>query len=169
MYNSPNQTTGNFLGSLLQQLAMQSVTLSDDVKSCHKHHARYGTRPSINETARLLRSQVEKFDKVFIVVDALDECPELEQTRKTFLAEIRGLLPKVRLLVTSRNMPSIENMFRNDTRLDIRAQDEDIRKFIESQMDHRDELVASLEGHDDVRSDITLRVLEKTNGMSVNL
>lgn len=148
---------------------MQSPALSDDVKSCYKHHAQYGTRPSINETAKILRSQVEKFSKVFVVIDALDECPELEQTRKTFLAEIRGLLPKVRLLVTSRNVPSIETMFRNDTRLDIRAQDQDIRKFIESQMDLRDELVALLEGHDDVRFDLTQRVLEKTNGMSVDL
>lgn len=148
---------------------MQSATLSNDVKSCYEHHARYGTRPSINETANLLRSQVENFDKVFIVVDALDEFPEIEQTRKTFLAEIRGLLPKVMPLVTSRNVPSIETIFRDDTRLDIRAQDQDIRKFIKSQKDLRDELVALLEGHDDVRSDITQRLLEKTNGISVNL
>lgn len=129
---------------------MESAALSDDVKSCYEHHARYGTRPSFNETANLLRSQVENFDKDFIVVDALDECPEVEQTRKTFLAEIRSLLPKMWLLVTSRNVPSIETIFRNDTRHDVRAQDQDIRNFIESQMDLRDDLVALLEGHDDV-------------------
>ena len=137
---------------------MQSDVLLDGIKSCHEHHTRDKTRPSLNETSRLLRSQVDKFDKVFIVIDALDECPELDQTRQAFLAEVRGLLPKVRLMVTSRNIPSIENIFKHDTRLDIRAREEDVKKFIESQMAHRDDLVDLLEGHDDVRSSITSRV-----------
>ena len=168
VHNSPNQTPSNFLGSLLQQLAMQSVVLLDDIKSCHKHHARYGTRPSLSEISRLLRSQVDKFDNVFIVIDALDECPELDQTRQAFLAEVRGLLPNIRLMATSRNIPSIENIFKHDTRLEIHAQDQDVRKFIESQMEHRDDLVDLLEGHDDVRSSITSKVLKKTNGMLVS-
>lgn len=167
VHNGANQTASNFLGSSLRQLAMQSVAMLEGIKSCYKHHARYGTRPSLNEVARLLRSQVEKFDAVFIIIDALDECPERDQTRKSFLAEVRALLPKVSLMVTSRNMPSIENMFKHDMRLEIRAQDRDIRRFIKSQMEQRDELVDLLEGHNDVRSSITEMVLEKTNGMSV--
>ena len=146
---------------------MQSVAILDDIKSCYKHHARLGTRPSINETTKLLRSQIEEFNQVFLVIDALDECPELEQTRRTLLAEIRGLLPHVRLMVTSRNIPSIENMFRNDTHLEIRAQDQDVRRFIESQTEYRNDLADLLDGHDEVRFSIVTRVLEKTNGMSV--
>ena len=168
MHNSADQTASNFLGSSLRQLAMQSVQSLEDIKSCHKHHGRYGTRPSFNEIARLLRSQVEEFEEVFIVIDALDECPERDQTRKSFLTEIRGLLPKVNLMVTSRNMPSIEIMFKHDTRLEIRAHDQDVRNFVNSQMEQRDELVDLLEGHNDVRSSITATVLEKTNGMLVN-
>lgn len=147
---------------------MQSAAILEDIKLCHKHHVRHGTRPSLDEIARLLRSQVEKFAKVFIVIDALDECPEHDQTRKHFLAEIRGLLPKISLMVTSRNMPSIEIMFRHDTRLEIRAQDQDVRKFISSQMEQRDGLVDLLDGHDEVRSRIVETVLGKTNGMLVN-
>lgn len=118
--------------------------------------------------ARLLRSQVKKLGEVFIVIDALDECPEIDQTRRLFLVQVRGLLPKARLMVTSRDVPSIQNMFKHDTRLDIRAQGEDIRKFINSQMEQRDGLVALLEGYDDVKKYITASVLEKTNGMLVS-
>lgn len=167
VHNGANQTPNNFLGSSLRQLAMQSVAILEDIKSCHKHHTRYRTRPSLNEIARLLRSQVETFDEVFIVIDALDECPEEDQIRKSFVAEVRALLPKVSLMVTSRNMPSIEKMFKHDTRLEIRAQDQDVRKFIKSQMEQRDGLVDLLEGHDDVQSSITATVLEKANGMLV--
>ena len=156
------------LGSLLQQLTRQSGAISEDIKLCHKNHARSGTHPSLNETAGLLGSQVEKFDSVYIVIDALDECPEQDQTRKSFVAEVCGLLPKVRLMVISRDIPSIENMFKQATRLEIRAYDEDVKNFIESQMEQRDELVDLLEGQDDVRSRIVSTVMEKTNGMLVD-
>ena len=146
---------------------MQSLAMLDDLKSCYKHYAPCGTRPLLKEIAKLLRLQVEKFDEVFIVIDALDECPELDQTRKELLTEVRGLLPKVRLMVTSRNIPSIENMFKHDKRLEIRAQDQDIRKFIESQIERREELLDLLEGHDDVRCSIISRIIERANGMLV--
>ena len=153
---------------MLQQLVIQNCTVLTDIKSIYTRHARCGTRPSLSETARLLRSQVEKFDKVFVVVDALDECPQQDQTRSSFLAEIRGLLPKVNLMVTSRNIPSIESMFKHDPCLEIRAQEQDVESFVKSQMVQRDELVDLLEGHDDVRASVSSAVLQKTHGMSVS-
>ncbi|KAF6232153.1 hypothetical protein HO173_009536 [Letharia columbiana] len=165
MHNGANQTASNYLGSSLRQLARQNAAILEDIKSCHRHHTRYETRPSLDEFAKLLRLQVEKFDEVFIVIDALDECPEHDQVRKSFLAEVRALLPKVSLMVTSRDVPSIENMFKHDIRLEIRARDQDIRGFIKSQMEQRDGLVELLEGHSDVQSTIIATVLEKTNGM----
>lgn len=165
VHNGANQTASDFLGSLLQQFAKQSVAILHEIKSCQLHHTRNETRPFLNEIARLLRLQVEEFEEVFIVIDALDECPEVDQTRRHLLAETRGLLPKVRLMVTSRHLLSIESMFKDDIRLEIRAQEQDVRTFIESQMDQRFELVDLLEGHDDVRSSITATVLDRTNGM----
>ena len=148
---------------------MQSVTILEDIKLCYQHHARFGTSASLVEVSRLLRSQVERFDVVFIVIDALDECPEFDQIRKSFLTEVRRLLPRIRLMVTSRQLPSIEGAFKLDTRLEIRAQDQDVRKFIQSQMGQRDELVDILEGHDDLQASITTILVEKTNGMLVVL
>ena len=167
VHNGINQTANNFLGSLLRQLATQSAASLKDIKSCYEHHARYGTRPSLNEIVGLLRSQVEGFDELFIVIDALDECPEQDQTRKSFLAQVRALPPKARLMVTSRNVPVIERMFKNDMCIEIRAQDQDIMTFINSQMEQQDEFADLLEDHEEVRSDITATVLDKANGMSV--
>ncbi len=147
---------------------MQSVAVLEDIKQCYHHCKRLRTLPTVKEIARLLRCQVENFDEVFIVIDALDECPEVDQTRKDFLAEVRGLLPKVRIMVTSRQLLSIEGMIKDDIRLDIRAREQDVRKFIESQIEQQEGLVDLLEGHDDVRTMITTKVLEKTNGMLVS-
>ena len=108
---------------------------------------------------------MQYFDDIFIVIDALDECPEADQTRKNFLTEVRSLLPDIRLMVTSRHIPSIENTFREDLRLEIRASDQDIKSFIESQTVQQDNLMSLLEDHDDLRDSILTAVLGKANGM----
>ena len=167
LYNDAHQTAASLLGSLLQQLARQNDAIRDDIKSCHKHHTDWGTRPTLYEISRLLCLQVQNFDEVFIIIDALDECPEAGQVRRDFLMEVRRLLPDIRLMVTSRHLASIESTFKQDTRLEIRAHDQDVRKFIEAQVE-RTELVHVLEGHDNMRSLIGDMVLKKTNGMSVN-
>jgi hypothetical protein len=168
VYNGVHQTAVNLLGSLLRKLALQNSTISEDIKSCHRRHSKHGTRPSLDEISRLLHSQVQKFDTVFIVIDALDECPEADQVRKHFVAGVRSLLPDVQVMVTSRHSASIESTFKQATRLEVRAHKVDVQTFIESQMEIRTELSDVLNGHDDVRSTIVATLLEKTHGMSVH-
>ena len=167
VYNDAYQTLVNLLGSLLQQLAMQSTTLLAEIKSYYERCTRNKILPIVEEIARLLRLQVEKFDKVFMVFDALDECPEVEKTRENLLERIRGLLPVANLMVTSRPLLSIESTFKNDLRLEIRAQEQDVQKFIESQMDQEPNLAALLEGLDVVRCSITTTIVRRINGMYV--
>ena len=141
--------------------------LLKEIKSCYERCTREKVLPTVEEIAKLLCLQVEKFDKVFIVLDALDECPEINKTREKLLSRIRGLLPVANLIVTSRRLPSIESTFKNDLRLEICAQEQDVQKFIESQMDQEPKLAALLEGHDAVRCSITTTIMAKVNGMYV--
>jgi len=69
---------------------------------------------------KLLQSDViQQFDKVFIVIDVLDECPETN--RESFVIEIQRLTPIVNLLVTSRNISGIESYFEKADRINIMA------------------------------------------------
>lgn len=104
--------------------------------------------------------------KFFIIIDALDECPEAYQIRKRFFVEVRSSIPHIKLMVTSRHLASIESAFKQDTRLELRAQDQAVESSIESRIALRTELGDVLEGHDDVESIIVTTVLETTNGMS---
>lgn len=165
VYNDAHQTLVNLLGSLLQQLAMQSTALLAEIKSCYERCTRNKILPTAEEIGRLLCLQVEKFNKVFMVFDALDECPEGDKTREKLLSRVRGLLPVANLMVTSRPLLSIESTFKNDLRLEIRAQEQDVKKFIESQMDQEPNLIALLEGRDAVRSSITTTIVGRINGM----
>jgi hypothetical protein len=54
---------------------------------CHHNEKQKETRPNLDELSKLLQSEVQRHSNVFIIIDALDECPEKE----SFLAEIRKL------------------------------------------------------------------------------
>ncbi|KAL8958769.1 MAG: hypothetical protein Q9193_004234 [Seirophora villosa] len=168
VYDRVGHTASDLLANLLKQLALQTVAPLEDITTCHERHSKLGTRPALKEISELLSLQVQRFDEVFIIIDALDECPEADRNRTTFIGEVRGLLPKVRLMVTSRDIPSIEKTFHSDRQLRIRATDQDVKLFVESQIDQEAELSDLLEDHDDVRSMITTTVVEKSRGMSVS-
>ncbi|KAI5919805.1 hypothetical protein F4810DRAFT_703347 [Camillea tinctor] len=59
------------------------------------------------------------FSRVFIIVDALDEC------------QMRSKLTNTTIFVTSRFIPEIENMFHGSISLEIRASPEDVRRYID--------------------------------------
>ncbi|KAI4090696.1 MAG: hypothetical protein LQ344_004600 [Seirophora lacunosa] len=168
VYDRVGHTASSLLANLLKQLALQTVAPLEDITTCHERHSKLGTRPALKEISKLLSLQAQRFDEVFIIIDALDECPEADRNRTNFIGEVRGLLPKVRLMVTSRDIPSIEKTFCSDLQLRIRATDQDVKLFVESQIDQEAELSDLLEDHDDVRSMITATVVEKSRGMSVS-
>jgi hypothetical protein len=72
----------------------------------------------IDEYSSLLQTEVRRFPKVFIVIDALDECPESNGTRASFLAEIRKLQPNIHLLVTSRHILTMESRLARNVKQD---------------------------------------------------
>ena len=72
--------------------------------------------------------------KVFIIVDALDECREDDATRALLLQVLRSLPLQVNLMVTSRNLPSIGRDFEGAKRLHIRAKDDDMKVYIEGRI-----------------------------------
>jgi len=112
IYNAIDQTATNLIASLFQQVVQQQTVLSEDVKSLFKHHSRERTRPSLPEYIMLLQAHIQRFSRVFIVVDALDECSENDGVRDSFLAQLRYLLPNIRLLVTSRDIASLGYAFK---------------------------------------------------------
>jgi hypothetical protein len=129
----------------------------------HKGHIRSKTRPTLSECTKLLRAAVDCFSKVRIVIDALDECPEANQARQSLLEEI-GKLDGVSALVTSRNIP-IESELRSATRLDVRADDLDIKHYIEDRMSRSDRIKKFAKKDPTLYDAIKHTILEKAKGM----
>jgi hypothetical protein len=99
----------DLLASLLKQLTQVRSSLLDTMKSLYDKHKIKRTRPSFEEISRALRSVAALYSRVFIVIDALDECQASDGCRSRFLEEVFSLQAKFRanVFVTSRFLPEI--------------------------------------------------------------
>jgi hypothetical protein len=84
------------------------------------------------EISNLLQSQLDKFSKTFVIIDALDECSE--SNRESLITEILKLQSGIHLLVTLQHIAGIECLLENAARLEILAKDEDVRRYLEGRI-----------------------------------
>jgi Cdc6-like AAA superfamily ATPase len=68
------QKAVDLLASLLKQLSQGMASLPEYVTDLYNKHKDKRTRPSLNEILRTLQDVSTLYSKVFIIVDALDEC-----------------------------------------------------------------------------------------------
>src|SRR3984957_11857169 len=128
------QTVSNLVATLLKQIIQDRRAISDHVKSFYERHHRREARPTLDQLTEVLISEIRTYSKIFIIVDALDECREDDATRALLLEALRSLPPQVNLMVTSRNLPSIGRDFEGAKRLHIRAKDDDMRVYIKGRI-----------------------------------
>ncbi|KAF2732165.1 hypothetical protein EJ04DRAFT_343492 [Polyplosphaeria fusca] len=160
------QDVTNLLATILKQLVQSQPSLMEPVKRLHKEHANKRTKPSTDEIFASLKSTVLGFSTVHIVVDALDECRNDDGTRRQFLAHMQTLQNKadVRLLATSRFLPDIVDKFKTAMRLEIRASDEDVRRFVAGQV-HR--LPNCIQRKQELQILVQDKIVESVGGMHV--
>lgn len=130
--------TSYYLAALLKQLVQSRSTLNEPISTLYEQHTRRGTRPSLQEISAALQAVLKSFSAVYIVIDALDECPNNDGTRNQLLTILRSIQRQtdLRLMVTSRFIPDIEAEFKLIPKLEIRASDADVKRFIRGQI-HR--------------------------------
>ncbi|KAG7418682.1 Ankyrin repeat domain-containing protein 50 [Fusarium oxysporum f. sp. raphani] len=130
------QTARELLSSLLKQLLQSLLTLPESIKLLYKKHKNKGSRPSLEEVLTALLSVTKLFSRVFVLIDALDECCTTNGTMTRFLEGVFNLQSKseINIFATSRPIPDVTDLFKNSISLEIRATDEDVRRFIHSHM-----------------------------------
>jgi hypothetical protein len=164
-YNAKaDQNTTSLLAAILKQLVRARPSIAEPVTRLYDRHADQ-TRLSLKEILSALQSILTNYSSVYIVVDALDECQEEDGTRRQLLAKLRDLQRKadMRLMVTSRFIPDIENEFRLALKLEVRASDEDVKRFVISQM-YR--LPKCIQHDTELRRFVQDKIVEAVDGMS---
>ncbi|PKS08586.1 hypothetical protein jhhlp_004972 [Lomentospora prolificans] len=158
------QKAENLLANLLKQLAQHQDDLPDSVKHLYDHHKDKRTRPSIDEISRALQSISALYSKVFIVVDALDECQGSGGCRSKFLSEIFNLQARhrVNFFTTSRHIPEIIETFKGSISQEIRATEQDVRRYIDGHISH---LPSFVRKNPDLQEEIRTTIVSAVDGM----
>jgi len=119
----------------------------------------------LNDYLRLLRQQFQSFTKTFVIVDALDESKEQDNTRQTLVEALKTIKSDVHLLVTSRWIPSIENEFRDALKLEIRASDENVANYVQLRIATTERLQRHVRADPILENVITAKVAQNCHGM----
>ncbi|EGN92542.1 hypothetical protein SERLA73DRAFT_65533 [Serpula lacrymans var. lacrymans S7.3] len=125
-----SQTILDLVASLLKQLVQDSSPTFERVKSRYQSHRQQKFRPTLREVHDTLIFEIKTFSRFFVVVDALDELAEERKKRYELLDRLQSL--GCSLLITSRDIGAIRKDLRDAQCMHIRANDDDIRQYIES-------------------------------------
>lgn len=164
-YDQQEQTAERLLASIMLQLAQQKSDVDTAVKELYDTYSQAQSRPTLDDYARTIRCQTTSFSRVFVLVDALDDCPDVGQVRASFLRVLQGLLPTISLLATSRELPSIETWFTGASRMEIQAQDGDVKLTIKARIAEEPLLRDYVAEDVSVLHTITGVIIENAKGM----
>lgn len=130
------QNLEEILASLLKQLCQSRSSLPDTMVSLYNKHKDKRTRPLSDEVSRSLQSVAALYSRVFIAIDALDECKDADGCRSKLLSEICNLQAEAEasLFITSRPIPDIETKFQRCLSREIIASKEDVCRYIDGHM-----------------------------------
>lgn len=128
-----DQDTTGILAAMLKQLGQGQPSALGPIERLYQKYSGQGTKLTLDDVCSALRDVVLQLPRVYIVVDALDECQS--ETRWELVAKLRDLqaVADVRLMATSRFVPDVEDAFRLTPRLEIKASDEDVKWFLAGQ------------------------------------
>ena len=159
-----DQKAEDLLASLLKQLSQGQTSLPDNVKSLYDSYKVKGTRPSLGEISRSLQSVAAMYSTNFIIVDALDECQVSSGCRARFLTELFAVQEKcgANIFTTSRFIPEILTKFKHSNLIEIRARDEDVRKYLDSRISQSESKLLKA-NHEEIKS----KIIEAVDGMYV--
>ncbi|KAL8901819.1 MAG: hypothetical protein Q9207_005011 [Kuettlingeria erythrocarpa] len=128
-----DQSAANLAATILQQLIQEQPSLAEPVASLYDRHAGRKTRPSLEEIRDAMQAVVSNYAKVYVVIDALDECLDQDGSRSQLLSMLRELQSTGRLflMVTSRFIPEVVQQFSLSPMLEIRASAFDVKSSLE--------------------------------------
>jgi hypothetical protein len=142
------------------QLAYRS-DLTTDALELYARNTAQGTRPDVDEICSVFQSELDRFSKVYVIVDALDELDELEQD---FLLEKLCKYSKVNLCVTSRLKPG--DRWSGDFQLaEISPRSDDIRLYLSERIRIEPRIRAHVAKESSLREEIISSIERQAQGV----
>ncbi|KAL9076997.1 MAG: hypothetical protein Q9161_000630 [Pseudevernia consocians] len=158
------QTPTNLLASILKQLLQHRIPLPEIVMESYDRHVNSGTRPELEEIGTMLKILLAEFRQAYVIVDALDELPASHQVRQILLTNLRSLQKahKINFMMTSRFIPQIDHELPASMFLEIRASNEDIKRYVYG---HMSDLTTSAQNNSKLQEAIANTIVDVADGM----
>jgi hypothetical protein len=155
------QTPAKLLAGLWRQLV-----LGKDIGSAeglYQRHHEKGTTPSLDEVSNVLQAVLGQYSKVYVIVDAVDEYPEYQ--RQILLEYLMMMGSTVNLMLTSRPHIRPDGSLPNLVVLEIRASEDDIRRYVAGQIQKSSWLSKHVRSRADLREEILSTITRTVDGM----
>ncbi|KAL7799230.1 hypothetical protein V8C37DRAFT_367055 [Trichoderma ceciliae] len=159
------QKAEDLLANLLKQLAQRQAKIPENVQVLHHKYKGALKQPSLDElSAALLVVSSTHYSKIFIIVDAVDECQGVNGCRKSFLSNVFKLQEKANanIFATSRLIPEILEAFNKSISLTISARDEDVQTYLAGQLTRLPSFVLS---NPELQNKIKDTIFKSVDGM----
>ncbi|KAB8300991.1 hypothetical protein EYC80_002915 [Monilinia laxa] len=154
-----------YLTSIIQQLIRQRYAIPKYVLDLYHEHTFMGRHLNKAEATHLLHSLISEFPRLYLVVDALDECDETKKIRTDLIHELRTLPSNTHVLLTSRRLGDIEEKLSGYPHLEIRASDNDVQEYLEARIDREENILKFCKKDPTLRKTIVGKIAEKAHGM----
>jgi hypothetical protein len=123
------------ISALIKQLCRKKDTIPPDLLRFKQN----SLRPSFTSMQDLFISIATSFDEVFLIIDALDECPvDKRHYIIGFLTEVVKAISRAKVFITSRKESDISNAFEREKTPIIKIEAEnvtaDIRLYVTSEV-----------------------------------
>ncbi|KAH0538033.1 hypothetical protein FGG08_005345 [Glutinoglossum americanum] len=158
------QTLEQVISSLLKQLLLQLEELPAPVKQLFDRSVMKGQIPQVSELQELLLSTAKRFDAVYLVIDALDEC-KAGDCRSELLSALQQFEISMKLLVTSRPHPEdLNESLGHALQVKLEAVESDISDFVYKKLENRK--TKKILGKDEkLKEDIVTSIVDGAHGM----
>lgn len=156
--------------SLLCQLSQQSKKFPASLDALFSSSENGQRQPSARALLDALRSMIQEFPQVYIVLDALDECAQRQNLLETLQSMAAWQLQNLHLLVTSQKERDIERTLErfvdsgNRICLESALVDKDIQRYIKQRLS-TDESLRKWKKDDAVKQEIESTLSKGAHGM----
>jgi len=163
----------DILASLIGQLIRDQPCVPQVVKDLYKKYEEIPSSSRLNTDVTNFSEALQhiisaNYTRVFVIVDALDECQDA-QTLLTEIFRVRSAT-EANLFATSRPKESIQKAFEGSLFLDIYARDEDVKRYVDGRMSELKALKEeNRELDEEIKTELKTKIRDKVseavNGM----
>ncbi|KAE9993923.1 hypothetical protein EG327_002547 [Venturia inaequalis] len=109
--NNRTQDSSRIIASLIHQVCWEKEEVPECLMSFYQRFDNNALKPSLNDYWAVFKQLAQKFEKIYIILDGLDECdPKQRQSLIKLAGEAAGALPNVKIWISSRLDSDIESM-----------------------------------------------------------